>query len=129
MSTDNVCQAAGVLKIALQRMVRDYPFHAHLLSTARFQEEPAVRTMGVTVRHGQIRFLYAPEFVCKCTFDELAGMLHHLVNHVLFEHVFAEPADFPDAQARLIAEEVTANEWVREPLPGNPPWFTKPICD
>lgn len=120
MKPDDVDRAQGLLHIALRRMVRDYPFHAHLLSAGRFEPDPAVGTMAVTVREGQVRFLYEPGFVVGCTFDELAGVLHHEVNHVLFEHLVADPADYPDRRARVIAEEVTVNEWVREPLPGAP---------
>jgi hypothetical protein len=114
----DVGRATGLLQIALRRMARDYPFHAHLLSAGRIEPDPAVGTMAVTVRHGEIRFLYTPAFVCACTLDELAGVLHHEVNHVLFGHLFADPANYPDREARTIAEEVTVNEWVREPLPG-----------
>lgn len=45
-------------------------------------------------------------------------MIHHELNHVLFQHIFAPPAR--DRRARVIAEEVTANEWVIGPLPGHP---------
>jgi predicted metal-dependent peptidase len=114
---NDVGRAAGLLQIALRRMVRDYPFHAHLLSAGRIEPDPAVGTMAVTVRRGEIRFLYTPAFVCACTLDELAGVLHHEVNHVLFEHLFADQANYRDREARIIAEEVTVNEWVREPLP------------
>ena len=30
------------------------------------------------------------------------------------------PAQFPDEYARMLAEEVTVNEWVPGPLPGKP---------
>jgi hypothetical protein len=39
------------------------------------------------------------------------------VHHVVLGHVTADPADFPDEWARAVAEEVTVNEFVREPLP------------
>src|SRR5580698_1244229 len=118
MSTELFRHAAGMLQIALRRMVRDYPFHAHLLSASRFGPDPSIGTMAVTVRNGEFWFLYAPDFVDGCTFDQLAGVLHHEINHVLFEHLFADPVDYPDREALLIAQEVTVNEWVREPLPG-----------
>jgi predicted metal-dependent peptidase len=48
------------------------------------------------------------------------GVLCHEVHHLLFGHLLIDPADFADARALLIAEEVTANEWITLPLPGAP---------
>lgn len=76
--------------------------------------------MGVTIRDARLQFWYAPEFVCRCDFDELIGLLHHEINHVLFGHLLAQPDEFPDQSARIIAEEVTVNEWIVERLPGSP---------
>ena len=36
---------------------------------------------------------------------------------MVFGHVYANPADYPDRWARIVAEEVTANEFIKEPLP------------
>jgi predicted metal-dependent peptidase len=113
-------EAGGMLRIAAHRMIAAYPFHANLLSASQFEADPAVATMGVTVQHGRLTFFYAPEFIVMCSFEELTGLLHHEVNHVLFGHLFDEPAKFPDARARVVAQEVTVNEWIREPLPGRP---------
>lgn len=112
--------AKGMLRIAIQRMVKEHPFHAHLLSPDSLVCDPEVKTMGVTIRGGRIQFPYAPEFVLRCSYDELIGVFQHEVNHLLFGHVLADPAEYPDAEARVIAEEVTANEWVAAPLPGRP---------
>jgi len=51
---------------------------------------------------------------------ELEGVLHHEVNHVLFGHILHQPEPDEDRRARVIAQEVTCNEWVSEPLPGDP---------
>lgn len=112
--------ALGMFEIAQRRMLGTYPFHTHLL--ARWQIEPtqAVPTMGVTVRGSATHLLYNPDFVVSCSFDELAGVVHHEINHLLFEHVFMEPKDFPDEEALVIAQETSANEWIPEPLPGVP---------
>ena len=113
-------KARGKLKMAVQRMMRRYPFHAHLVAGSRRLEEPGISTMAVTVRSCQVLYFYNADFVESCTLEELVGVFHHEVNHVLFGHVFAKPEDFPHRMARIIAEEVTVNEWVNEPLPGNP---------
>ncbi len=112
--------ANGMLQIAIQRMVKEHPFHAHLLSPDSLVCNPGVRTMGVTICNGRIQFPYAPEFVLRCSYDELIGVFQHEVNHLLFGHVLAGPEEYPDAQARIIAAEVTVNEWVVAPLPGRP---------
>lgn len=117
---DQSADAAGTLRIALHRMADSYPFHANLLSEGRFEANVSIKTMAVTVRAGRITFLYSPRFVTRCSLPELAGVLHHELNHVLFGHIFADPVRYPDRNARLISEEVTVNEWVREPLPGVP---------
>jgi predicted metal-dependent peptidase len=117
---DIYAEAGGMLRIALRRMASAYPFHANLLSAGRFEVDGEVSTVGVTVQHGVIKLLYDPKFVVACSFNELTGVLHHEINHVLFGHIFNDPAAFPDEEARIIAEEVTANEFVREPLPGQP---------
>ena len=120
MTDEEASLADGALRIAIRRMVKEYPFHAHLLSPGSFVSDPAVATMGVTVSGGRIQFRYAPSFVLRCTFDKLAGMFQHVINHLLFGHVVADPEEYPDSDARLVAEEVTANEWVTAPLPGQP---------
>ena len=46
--------------------------------------------------------------------------MHHELNHLVFRHPLANPSDYPNRHARVIAEEVTVNEYVSEPLPGKP---------
>ncbi|MFH1480169.1 MAG: VWA-like domain-containing protein [Pseudomonadota bacterium] len=113
-------RAKGMMDIALKRMVREYPFHTNIITSSHVEEDPAVGTMGVTIRHNKIHLSYAPQFVCGCRFDELIGILHHEVNHILFDHIFTDPQKYSDPEARIMAEEVTVNEYVKEPLPGHP---------
>ncbi len=120
MTRAEKAQAEGMLRIAVRRMATAYPFHAHLLSLGRFSADTTVSTMGVTMRNAHLLFLFSPAFVCRCNYDELVGLLHHEVNHILFGHLLAAPGRYPDTEARIIAEEVTANEWINEPLPGRP---------
>lgn len=113
-------QATGMLQIAVRRMAASYPFHANLVTLGRFSADATVETMGVTVCGTKLQFLFSPTFVCQCNFDELVGLLHHEVNHIIFGHLLADPSRYSDTSARTIAEEVTANEWIGEPLPGQP---------
>jgi predicted metal-dependent peptidase len=112
--------AAGMLQIAQQRMLRVYPFHARFVAAWHCQATEATATMGVSVVQGTIVLHYHPAFVVRCTYAELVGVLLHETHHLLFAHLWLDPAQFPDAQALMIAEEVTANEWIHEPLPGTP---------
>jgi hypothetical protein len=73
--------------------------------------------MGVTVLGNDLILYFNPAFVLGISADELGGVLLHEVHHVVLGHVQADPADFPDDWARTVAEEVTVNEFVREPLP------------
>jgi predicted metal-dependent peptidase len=94
--------------------------HARLMAGAVTTPCDAIATMAVTVRGAAVEFLYNPRFVLGCALPELVAVLLHEVNHVVFGHVLVDPHLFPDRIARLIAHEVTANEWVAEPLPGDP---------
>jgi predicted metal-dependent peptidase len=113
-------EAEAILKIAARRMVRAYPFHAHLISLGRLVEESDIGTMGVTIRDGELLFLYSAPFVLGCDLEQLAGVLHHEVLHILLGHLFMGPDAYPNEDALTIAEEVTVNEFVPERLPGSP---------
>jgi predicted metal-dependent peptidase len=108
------------LRAAIQAMIEAYPYHAALLAPEWFSEDETVQTMAVSARHGEIRYFYSPKFVLRCSPEELQGVLHHEVNHIVFGHVFAKREDYPDQWARTVATEVTVNEYVPEPLPGSP---------
>lgn len=112
--------ATGMLDIAQQRLAQAYPFHARFIATWHTQASTLVHTVGVTVSGGKIMLYFDPTFVVACSFPHLMGVLHHEVNHLLFGHVFMDPGDFPDGQALTVAQEITANEWIPEPLPGTP---------
>lgn len=110
-------RAAGKIKATVPRLAGRYPFHARVLEQFKLTCMPGVGTMGVTVRSGELLLLYAPRFVLKTPARQLGGVLLHEVHHVVLNHLTADPADFPDQWARTVAEEVTVNEFVKEPLP------------
>lgn len=118
---DDVAKDALVaVRSATARLASAYPFHAGLLSRWFVVTNRVVPTAGVTARVEGVYLVVCPEFVLGITADELVGVLHHEVNHVLFGHVFEDRSKYPDERARIIAEEVTVNEWVPEALPGEP---------
>ncbi len=113
-------QALTVVLAVGRTLAREYPFHAALLSQWSVVTNRVLDTAGVTARGDGVYLIVNPEFALAIREDELLGVLHHELNHVLFGHILADPDDFPDRRARIIAEEVTVNEWVPEPLPGQP---------
>jgi predicted metal-dependent peptidase len=113
-------QAKAKLNRALLRMASTYSMYAYLLSLRAFQADPQVPTVAVMHCKNQLRYRYNPEFILSISDDELCGVIHHEINHIEFDHVYANPEDMPDRRARTIAEEVTVNEYVPEPLPGRP---------
>ena len=113
-------RAEGKIGIAIRRLVEKYPYHVVILERFKVQARPNVGTMAVTVGGDDVLLLHNPDFVLGTPMAELAGVLLHEVHHVLFRHVLADPADYPDKWARTVAQEVTANEFVGEPLPGKP---------
>ncbi len=112
--------AAGRVRNGITRLVGAYPFHAGVLERFRLRADPAVGTMGVGLRDERLELVFNPAFVEEITAAELGGVLLHEVLHVVLGHVTADRSKFPDREARIIAEEVTVNEFVREPLPGRP---------
>jgi predicted metal-dependent peptidase len=114
----SVCQRAeGKIRIATQRLVAKYPFHASILERCISTAGSDVGTMGVTVSGSDILLVHNPTFVLNIPMDELGGVLLHEVHHVILGHLLASPHDFPDHWARTMAEELTVNEFIREPLP------------
>lgn len=112
--------ARGLVRIAMQRLAGNYPFHARILERFALRCRTNITTMAVTVTGDNVLLLYNPDFVCDIHMEEVGGVLLHEVHHVVFGHILADPADYPDHWARTVAEEVTVNEFVKEPLPGEP---------
>lgn len=119
--SDDAATAALVLvNASTNRLASKYPFHAGILSRWTVVPNRLVGTAGVTARMEGVYLLVNPEFWASMSEDEQTGVLHHEVNHVLFGHIFVPHSKFKHRRARIIAEEVTVNEWVPEALPGNP---------
>ena len=112
--------AGGLVRSGIARLAGKYPFHARVLERFRPRADPQVGTMGVGFRDERLELVFRPEFVLGLTAEELGGVLLHEVMHVVLGHVTADPDAFPDHAARTIAEETTVNEFIREPLPGQP---------
>lgn len=109
--------AAGKLRMAGLRLANDYPLHARVLARLRKAPSTATDSLGLKPRGHGIMLEYNPEYVRGLSMDECCGLLLHVVNHVIFDHLGMAADEFEDADALLIAQEVTANEWVKELLP------------
>lgn len=110
-------RAEGKIGIGIDRLAELFPFHASVLERFKIEARPEVGTMGVTIRGDDLLLLHNPEFVLATPVDQLEGVLLHEVNHVVLGHLLADPADYPDEWARVVAEEVSVNEHIRLPLP------------
>lgn len=64
----------------------------------------------------RLELAYNPEYVASLSLDHCEGLLIHVANHVLFGHLLMGPESFPNAEALLVAQEVTSNEWVPREL-------------
>ena len=110
-------KARGKVGIGVERMAARYPFHAAILERFQIISDPTVETMGVQAFTDGVLLFYAEDFVNELPWDQFLGVLLHEVHHVLFRHIFVDLKAYPDRWARIVAEEVTVNEFVAEPLP------------
>jgi hypothetical protein len=113
----DVQRAEGKIRLAIARVMDRYPFHAAVLGRMKVTLDTTIETMAVMRSGEDVLLLHNPVFVLRLPVAQLVGVLLHEVHHVLFRHLLEDPKDFPDRAARLIAEEVTVNEYVTEPLP------------
>ena len=103
-----------------------YPYYAAVLARIQAVEDPSVPVMAVSA-HGKHVWLHVNTgyFLKPGNQKYVHGVLLHEVHHVVLGHLsnpeFAAPAH-PDLLE--LAMEVSANEFIRAPLPGNPPVWT-----
>lgn len=112
--------AVNAIVAARRRLIHRYPFHARFAAQWALSELASIETVGVTIRSGTIHLLFNPAFVLSCSVAELGAVLLHEIHHLLFGHVWMGPGEYPDRRALVIAQEVCANEFVREPFPLRP---------
>ena len=111
----------GRIQLATDRLAAEKPLHAGILAQWRLVEDETVNTMGIGFQRGRLTLYFNPLFVDSLSLYELSAVLEHEVLHVLFGHCGEHDSDQgADHRAMMIAQEVTVNEWVSGPLPGNP---------
>ncbi len=108
------------------QFLANYPYYAAVLARVQAVEDPSVPVMAVSA-HGKHVWLHVNTdyFMQPGYMKYTQGVLLHEVHHVVLGHLanpeFAAPAH-PDLME--VAMEVSANEFIRDPLPGNPPVWT-----
>lgn len=110
--------AAGTMRLGIERLIDRYPLLGGIVASWSLKEDASVQTMGVGFSEVEGWLLYyAPTYVTSLPQDQLVGVLLHEVRHVVYEHVFQRPEDFPDENALRTAQETVVNENLPEPLP------------
>ena len=101
-------------------LLSKYPYYAHILSRMKPLHDPAIGSIGVSARGSGFYLHLDLDFVAE-HHDCLLGLMLHEVHHVVLGHLthprFAAAAH-PDLMD--LAMELSANEYVDEPLPGRP---------
>jgi len=104
-----------------------YPYYAAVLARMQAVDDPGIPVMAVSL-HGKRVWLHVNTtyFARPANVGFVKGVLLHEVHHVVLGHL-TDPgylaAEHPDLME--LAMEVSANEYIREPLPGDPPVWTK----
>lgn len=109
-----------------------YPYYAAVLARMQAVEDPSIPVMAVSAHgrhvwlHVNVDYFFQRDKQGQfCNMKFVRGVLLHEVHHVVLGHLgdpeYANPAH-PDLME--LAMEVSANEFIREPLPGNPPVWT-----
>ncbi len=114
-------QAEQRLYAAIDELLCDRPLFWVLLSATSIRRDDRIPTMAVGMtEEGRIVLFYNRAFVLRISRDHCKGVLVHEINHVLLGHLGGPPAPREENPAAWNAAcEVTANEFVPYPLPGN----------
>lgn len=104
-----------------------YPYYAAVLARLEPVEDPRVAVMAVSSQRGRFYlhvnstyFISPPQNI-----RYLRGVLQHEVHHVVLGHLSLEKFRRPDYPELMeLAMEISANEYIREPLPEHPPQWT-----
>lgn len=107
------------VKMAIERFTSKYPLLGGIVATWSIQEG-GTQTVAIGFDGASLVLYVAPEFVKDLPLDQMVGIIHHEVRHVVYGHLLMRVEDFPDEDARVIAQEVTVNEGLPEPLPPTP---------
>lgn len=97
-----------------------YPHYAYILAQMVPFHDPTLPVMGVSYQNSQLYLHVNVEFFTRYP-QYLRGVLLHEVHHVVLGHLSRASlrnANYP--RLMEIAMEISANEFIEEPLPGDP---------
>src|SRR5262245_35507113 len=103
VNAPNDCR--GILRLGMDRLAHTHPYHAEVLARWVPVADGSVGTAAVGLRDYRLILYYDPAFIAGLPLDELAAVLAHVTNHVILGHVCADPEDYPDGRARVVAQE------------------------
>ena len=100
--------------------LRKYRYYAATLARLRPVADPKVDAMAVAVRQGRLELRVNVDYFAEHP-RFAPGVLLHELHHIALGHL-SNPkfrgAEHPDLM--MLAMEVSANEYIQEPLPGDP---------
>lgn len=110
------------VRAVIEMILLRYPGHLSVLSVVRDpRPDPNCGTLAVRVVYDKLILAYNPKYVAGLSLPELSGCIHHEILHLVFRHPQSDdPTIFIHRHCRMLAEEITVNEHISEPLPGNP---------
>lgn len=101
-----------------------YPYYAAVLARVDVVIDPTISSMGVSL-HGRRFYLHVnPDYFAKGS-QFLRGILLHEVHHIVLGHL-SNPRlnEVTHLELMELAKEVSANEYIEEPLPDPITWQT-----
>lgn len=109
------------LERGIEIVCAEHSLHAAILARARFEADEQVRVMGVTLSGGAPLFLYSRAAMRRARPRQIAAVILHELGHLLLFHVVKPIGSFEHPAARRLAEEVSANAFVKGfPFPERP---------
>jgi predicted metal-dependent peptidase len=99
-----------------------YPMYAAVLSRMNVLADEGVPVMGVSESQGRLYLHVSLSYFLKpAHLPFLVGVLLHEIHHVVLGHTsHAKFRDVAFPRLMTIAMEISANEYIKEPLPGSP---------
>jgi predicted metal-dependent peptidase len=104
------------------RFAERYPFYAAILAGLRVMEDPSVERMAVSLHSGSV-YLHVNADAMASEPQFVVGVLLHEIHHLALGHL-GNPtyADLDDQELAELALEMSANEFIEEPLPSPITW-------
>jgi len=106
-----------------EEFVATYRYYAGVLSRMVPIEDHSIPVMAVSTFRGKFYLhINVDYFMAPTHFVYLIGVLLHEVHHIILGHLTHAPfREVKQPRLMELAMEISANEYIRESLPGNPP--------